>query len=44
MEHFSKYLDSIPTVHEETKYIIRYKTQKISTRVHYKTQNQDTKY
>ena len=40
MEHFSKYLDSRPTVHKETKYIIRYKTQKISTRVHYKTQNQ----
>jgi len=40
MEHFSKYLDSGPTVHEETNYIIRYKIQKISTRVPYKTQNQ----
>jgi len=40
MEYFSKYLNSVPTVYEETNYTIRYKTQKISTRVPYKTQNQ----
>jgi len=27
MEHFSKYLDSGPTVHEERYYIIRHKTE-----------------
>lgn len=27
MEHFFKYLDSRPTVHKETKYINRYKTE-----------------
>lgn len=45
MEYFSKYLDSRPTVHEETKYIVRYKTQKISTRVHTKHETkEDIKY